>query len=155
MDIETFITDRTADDVSAAKKIRKEKLQNGIELSEEDTAVLERGMVSRETIGRIENAQADLKEELERMAYFLKTPIINKSWTKTDVFYEEDLARLAENDVILRDAFYDYRSTPANPRAEYHYRELNSMEKILQDLFKMVAYTKANYKECGAYECGG
>lgn len=148
-----MIFDRTSTDVNKAINIRKNKVQQGIELTEEEVLQLERGSITINTINRIEQKQQELKNLLDNMFYFVE-PIETKIWNENEFFFDTDLQKIVNNTAILRKAFYTYAKTPANPRAEYHYRELNSMEKILYDLETMIDYVKANYKECGNYECG-
>lgn len=149
-----MIYDRTANDVKSALQIYSSKFTKGIELTDDDIAVLERGMVTINTLNRIESKQSELQLILNDMLYG-DMDISNKIWIDTQFFYQEDLDRIVNNTAILRNQFYVYVNTPENPRPEYHYREFNLMERILNDIEKMIEYVKSNYRECGAYECGG
>ena len=148
-----MIFDRVSADVAKAFALRKDKVAQGISLTEEEQATMEKGCFTINTANRIESKQAELKEVFNEMGYF-DCNISNKEWNLGDVFFAEDLQRVSENVAILRKAFFVYPDTPANPRAEYHYREVNLMERILYDLQKMVDVVKESYRECGTFDCG-
>lgn len=149
-----MIFDRTSADVLAAKNIRADKVQKFIELTDEDIQVLERGMVTINTLNRIESKQAEIKTILNDMGYF-NTPIVNKMWEYNDIFAEADLQRLVDNNASLRRAFYVLSDSPRDAIAKYHYIEFNALEKILVDISENIDFAKSQYRECGAIECGG
>jgi hypothetical protein len=148
-----MIYDRTAEDVSEALRIREEKVKNFIALTEGEKTQLERGMITYNTLNRIENKQAELKALLENAGYYMDVLHI-KSWSADDIFNEEEFEILIENLDILRNAFFTYTDTPETPAARYHYEEINALEKILFDLEKMINDMKSRYRECGTFECG-
>lgn len=148
-----MIYDRTKKDVQNAIKIRSEKVQNFIELNDEEIAILEKGFITIDTINRIENKQSELKTLLNNIGYY-NTDIYNKTWDESDVFTENDLTRIVNNTIVLRKAFFVYFNSPANPIAKYHYTEINSIEKILYDLERMKEYIITNFRECDTFYCG-
>ncbi len=148
-----MIYDRTAADVAKAINIRKNKVSKGVNLTEQDLLTMERGSFTINTANRIEDKQSQLKALLADMGYY-GTNIVNVKWELGDVFFLEDLVRIVDNTSALRKAFMVFSDTPTNPRAEYHYREVNLMEKVLYDLGEMVDVVKKNYRECGAFNCG-
>ena len=148
-----MIYDRVAADVTQASALRKNKVAQGIPLTEAEEAVMERGCFTINTANRIESKQTELRQAFNEMGYF-NCQISNRNWNLGDIFFEDDLKRISENVAILRKAFFAYQDTPANPRAEYHYREINLMERVLYDLEKMVDVVEEGYRECGAFNCG-
>ena len=148
-----MIYDRTQKDVNSALEIFRTKIDKNIELTEDDIAILERGMATLNTINRIENKQIELQQIIKNMLYG-DAEISNKTWDDTQFFYKEDLERIVNNTANLRKTFYVFADTPENPRPEYHYREFNLIERILSDIELMIEYVKNNYKECGNFECG-
>lgn len=148
-----MIFDRTAEDVSEALKIREEKVKKFIPLTEGEKTQLERGMITHNTLNRIEGKQAELKALLENAGYYMDFLHI-KSWSAQDIFNEEEFEILIENLDILRNAFFTYTDTPDTPAARYHYEEINALEKILFDIQKMIDDMKSRYRECGTFECG-
>lgn len=148
-----MIYDRTAEDVSEALRIREEKVKNFIALTEGEMTQLERGMITYNTLNRIEEKQAELKGLLEDAGYYMDILDI-KSWSAVDIFNEEEFEILIENLDILRNAFFTYTDTPDTPAARYHYEEINALEKILFDLERMIDDMKSRYRECGTFECG-
>ena len=148
-----MIFDRGQDDVVNAAKIRKEKVQQFQELTQDDIDTLERGMLTINVLNRIENKQNELKTLLNEIGYW-NTPISNKTWNYTQIFDIREFTRLINNANILRTAFFTYKTTPNIPPITYHYTTLNNLEQILYDIDNMITDVKSLYKECGAYECG-
>ena len=148
-----MIFDRTIEDVNNAIKIRAEKVQNGVELSQEDIATLERGTITLNTLNRIEEKQNALKSELNGIGYW-NTPILNKHWTKNDIFDETDFQRIVNNLEILKKSFFVYSTTPSTPTAKYYFENINAAEKILSDIELMISDVANHYKTCGTFECG-
>ena len=70
-----MIYNRTATDVSLAKRLRAEKVQKFIELTDDEVQTLERGTITINTLNRIEDKQAEIKAMLDDMGY-LNPPVI-------------------------------------------------------------------------------
>lgn len=149
-----MITDRTQLDVKNAKSIVEEKVKKFIELTSAEENILERGMVTINTINRIEDKQAEIQEILNDMGYW-NVSIFNKKWNLGDVFRQSDLDRIVENNSMLRSAFYALKDSPINAIGKYHYLEFNSLERILLDIFTNIEYTISRYRRCGNFNCGG
>jgi hypothetical protein len=148
-----MIFDRTQNDVDTAISIRDGKVKTFQALTEIDIATLERGMMTINTLNRIESKQEELKNLLNSMGYW-NTPITNRVWTETDVFNVDDFQRIIDNTNILRNAFFVYKDTPNTPPISYHYNDINALEKILVDLDVMINNVKSEYKRCGTFRCG-
>lgn len=149
-----MITDRTAQDVENAKTIRNTKIKEFEALTQEEIDTLERGMITVNTINRIEDKQAELKTLLNEVGYW-NTPIVNKTWDGEDWQYLEEWQRMLNNDEVLRQAFYVYAGTPITPDIRLDYINLNAVEKILYDLERMIVELKSQYRKCGTFVCGG
>lgn len=149
----TLIYTRTQDDVEQAKEIRREKIQKFQELTSDEVQVLERGMMTVNTLNRIEATQDELKGLLNHIGYW-NTPIITKTWDETQMFDEGDFRRIINNLNILRMAFFTYKNTPPTPSISFRYDDLNAIEKILHDLDVMINDVKSHYKRCGTVRCG-
>lgn len=148
-----MIFNRTVEDVNNAIKIRTEKVQNGLSLSQEDVEILERGTITINTLNRIEEAQDTLKSTFNDMGYW-NTPISNKHWIENDIFSKDDFERIVENLNVLKNAFFVHSNTPNTPNAEYHFENINAIEKILSDLDVMINDVKSHYRWCGTFNCG-
>ena len=148
-----MIFDRTQNDVDTAIFIRDSKVKTFQELTESDIATLERGMMTVNTLNRIEAKQGELKTLLNGIGYW-NTPITNKAWTETDIFDAVEFQRIIDNTNVLRNAFFVYKDTPSTPSISYHYKDINALEKILYDLEKMVEDVQKLYKQCGTFQCG-
>lgn len=148
-----LVYNRTQQDVENAIKIRSEKVQKFQELSAEDIKVLERGMITLNTLNRIEDKQDELRTILNNMGYW-DTPVVSKNWDYTQIFDKAEFERILKNLDILRNAFYVYSDTPKTPKVSYKFDDINAIEKILYDLEEMTNYVKNNYRECGDFECG-
>ena len=149
-----MIYDRTLTDVKNAIKIREEKVKKFLPLEENETEILQKGLVTIETISRIEETQSNLKEAMNHMGYY-NTNVINKYWENSDFFKDDDLKRIFKNTLVLKDAFFTFHNTPKNIIAKYYFTEFNNLEKILFDISNMTNAVKSFYKECGTFNCGG
>lgn len=148
-----MIYDRTESDVENSKIIRETKIQKGLSLTEEETAVMERGTLTISTLNRIEKKQEDLSNKFEDMAYFGEK-IDTKSWDSSNIFFKNDYERILLNLRKLIRIFFIYSTTPNIPTVSFHYQSVNDLEKILYDLEEMVKDVENNYRECGIYRCG-
>ena len=149
-----MIFDRTQNDVDTAIRLRREKVQNFQELTDEEIATLEKGTMTVNTINRIDDKQKELKNLFNAMGYW-DTPIVTYSeWKNTHIFRETNFQDLVNNTNILRKAFFVYKDTPNTPPVSYHYNDINALEKILYDLNVMINDVKSHYRECGTFECG-
>ena len=148
-----FIYNRTQQDVDNAKRIRLEKVQKFLDLTDDDIAVLERGFVTINTLNRIESKQRELKSLLSEAGYY--SDFESKTWTNSDYSTSSDLKRICENTKKLRASFFVYNRTPENPMAKYYFEEFNKIEKILVDISYMIASMVSRYRRCGTFNCGG
>lgn len=148
-----MIIDRTAQDVENARTLRDSKVKAFEILTQEEIDTLERGAITKNTINRIENKQAELKELLNEAGYW-GTPIINKIWTGNDWLYREERQRILDNLNVLKQAYFTYTDTPATPDTRLDYINLNAVEKILDDLERMINDMKSQYRKCGTFRCG-
>ena len=149
-----MIFDRTQNDVDTAIRLRKEKVQNFQELTENEIAILEKGTLTINTINRIETKQDELKNLFNEMGYW-NTTTINKMWGENDIFNVDEFQRILDNTNVLRQAFFVYKDTPNTPPISYYWQDINALEKILYDLDVMINDVKNNYRECGTFNCGG
>lgn len=149
-----MIFDRTKQDVEQAVKIRDEKIKLFIPITNEEQDILNRGMLTVQTINRIEEKQEELKNLFNEMGYW-NIPIENKHpWYEGYVFDETEFKRIIYNTNVLRGAFFVFKDTPVTPPMSYYYEDINALEKILYDLDVMIDDVKSHYRECGAFECG-
>lgn len=150
-----MITNRTQADIDEAKEIRENYVKQFKTLTSEQLTTLERGMMTVTTLNRIESKQDELKNLFNDMGYW-NTNITNKiNWTEGEMFTEGDFQRIIDNENVLRNAFFVYKDTPKTPKMSFHYEDINSLEKILEELDVMINDVKSNYRECGTFECGG
>lgn len=152
-----MIFDRTQNDVDTAILLRDTKVKKFEALTESEIATLEKGMLTINTINRIENKQDELKNLFNEMGYW-NTPIINKTWGENDIFNADEFQRIINNTNVLRKAFFVYKATPSTPPISYYWDDINALEKILYDFDNeiggMVKDIKSRYRECGTFESG-
>lgn len=148
-----MIYNRTQKDVDDALSIRETKVKNFIPLTSEEEATMERGMLTVNTLNRIENKQAELHARLNEQGYY-NIEITHKNWGENDFFFASDIQRLVDYLNALKRAFFVYSNTPATPPYEYTYSSLNDIEKILVDVESMLDDMIAKMRECGTFECG-
>ena len=150
----TPITDRIQADVDNAKAIRANKIQTGGTPTSAEYETLDRGSITHETLNRIENNQAYLKSLLNEAGYW-GIPTTNKTdWDTDDILRAEDWQRILDNEDILKAAYFTYMDTPQTLNTLLTYGNLNSVEKILDDLNSMILSMQYYYRQCGTFECG-
>lgn len=148
-----MITNRTQYDVDTAILLRDTKVKKFETLTESEIATLEKGMLTINTLNRIENKQEELKNLFNDMGYW-NTPITNKTWGGNDIFNVDEFQRILDNTNVLRQAFFIYKATPNTPPVSYYFEDINALEKILYDLDVMINDVKSLYRECGTFYCG-
>jgi hypothetical protein len=148
-----MIFDRTQNDADTAILLRNTKVKTFQELTESEIATLERGMLTINTLNRIETKQEELKNLFNEIGYW-NTPIANKAWGENDIFDADEFQRIIDNTNALRNAFIVYNGTPNTPGVSYHWQDINALERILNDLDVMINDVKSHYRECGTFECG-
>ena len=148
-----MIFDRTQNDVDTAILLRNTKVKKFETLTESDIETLERGTLTINTLNRIETKQEELKNLFNDIGYW-NTPITNKTWGENDIFNVNEFQRILDNTNALRRAFFVYKDTPNTPPISYYWDDINSLEKILNDLDIMINDVKSNYRECGTFESG-
>lgn len=148
-----MIFDRTQNDVDTAILLRDTKVKKFETLTESEIATLEKGMLTINTLNRIETKQEELKNLFNDMGYW-NTPITNKVWSENDIFNVVDFQRILDNTNVLRNAFFVHNDTPNTPPISYHWQDINALEKILYDLDVMINDVKSHYRECGTFESG-
>lgn len=148
-----MIFDRTQNDVDTAILLRDTKVKKFETVTESEIATLERGMLTINTLNRIENKQEELKNLFNDMGYW-NTSITNKTWGENNIFNEDEFQRILDNTNVLRQAFFIYKATPNTPPISYYWDDINALEKILFDLDVMINDVKSNYRECGTFESG-
>lgn len=148
-----MITNRTQYDVDTAILLRDTKVKKFETLTESEIATLEKGMLTINTLNRIETKQDELKNLFNDMGYW-NTPITNKTWGGNDIFNVDEFQRILDNTNVLRQAFFIYKATPNTPPVSYYFEDINALEKILYDLDVMINDVKSLYRECGTFYCG-
>ncbi len=149
-----MIVDRTQDDIDNAISIRDNLVKKFQQLTNEQRETLERGMMTCNTLNRIEQKQEEFKNLINPMGYW-NTNITHKTdWTVEDIFSNADYQRIIDNENVLRKAFFTFSDTPETPLISFHYDDLNALEKILVDLDVMINDVKSNYRQCGTFTCG-
>lgn len=149
-----MIFDRMQNDVDEAMKIREKKVKTFQTLTKDEKNTLERGMLTINTLNRIEDKQASLVQKFNEMGYWNINIKTKSDWTYSDIFTEDDFKRIISNEDVLENAFFVYSSTPNMPEISFHYDGVNALEKILYDLDMMAQYVEDNYRVCGDCECG-
>lgn len=148
-----MIYDRTIEDVREAKRLRQNVIQQNGVLTDNEKAILERGMVTPNTINRIAEKQREICDIINGLGYF-DTPIDIIQCMGSEIFSSKDFNILVKNNAILRKAFFVFKSSPKNAVARYHFEEFNALEKILHDLQEMADIMKSYIREAGTFEAG-
>ena len=149
-----MIYNRTENDVNEAKKIRIEKVQKFQVLTDSEIEILEKGVLTINTLNRIESKQEELKNLFNALGYW-NTSIVNKAWDEIMIFDVDDFKRIINNSETLRQAFFVYTDTPKTPPMAYDIKTFNDLEKLLHDLDVMINDVKSGFRKCGTFKCGG
>lgn len=149
-----MITNRTFEDVIAAKKIREDKVKKFLPLTAKEVQTLEKGCLTPNSLNRIEEKEAELLSLIRDMGYF-GGEFESKQWNEHGVFKADDLNRIFANCEKLRQSFFALKTSPMNLFAIYDYRQFNNLEKVLVDIESQIVYTKSNYKRCGLFVAKG
>lgn len=148
-----MIFDRTQDDVTAALRIRENKIKLFTPPTAEETRSLERGFIDYTTLNRIENKQAELRELLisSGSSFF---DIKTKTWTADDIFNETEFSRIVGNLDVLKNGINVLPDTPDTPQPALYFVIINDIEKILFDMDALLQNMISAYCFCGELYCG-
>ena len=151
------IVDRVSTDISglatSADNIRENKVKTFQPLNIGEEITLKKGMLTIDTLNRIENNQQELKSILNSCGYG-NINIMSNSWSNSDILYKEDWQQILINDEILRTSFFAYSTTPQTSNEKLNYTNLNAVEQILKDLHDMASSMINNYRLCNTFKCG-
>ncbi len=147
-----MIFDRTQTDVNTAKTLIETKVKKFITLTDAEATTLERGTLTINTLNRIESKLAELQTLLNSMGYFTEE-FTSSTWTYSDYFHQSDFDKMLNSLNKLKNAFFV--SVTDVPNDNYRqYQTINSVEKILYDIERLIGVMKNNYRKCGTFECG-
>lgn len=150
-----MIFNRTQEDVNNAIKIREEKIKKFISLTDEELAILERGIITINTLNRIEDKQEELKNLFEEAGYNLD--IIIKKWEVKDFFTELDWQNWFDNFQTIKENIPLYDNMPEIPNAtnlKIDYKIMNDIEKFLYLVEEIYKKIKSMYVYSGTIYSG-
>ena len=150
-----MIFNRTQEDVNNAIKIREEKIKKFISLTDEELAILERGIITINTLNRIEDKQEELKNLFEEAGYNLD--IIIKKWEVKDFFTELDWQNWFDNFQTIKENIPLYDNMPEIPNAtnlKIDYKIMNDIEKFLYLVEEIYEKIKSMYVYSGTIYSG-
>lgn len=150
-----MIFNRTQEDVNNAIKIREEKIKKFISLTDEELAILERGIITINTLNRIEDKQEELKNLFEEAGYNLD--LIIKKWEVKDFFTELDWQNWFDNFQTIKENIPLYDNMPEIPNAtnlKIDYKIMNDIEKFLYLVEEIYEKIKSMYVYSGTIYSG-
>ncbi len=147
-----MITDRTPEDVSAARVLRA-KIQGGESLTDSEIQQFERGACTINMLNRISAETARLSSLINKSGYStVRTSSV--LYDDSHIFgYTEHYKMLSDIERLKTD-FYVFNDTPAVPVYMYGYQEANDIERILVDIGRMYDDMVSKYRECDTFYCG-
>lgn len=150
-----MIYDRTEDDVKNAYDLRQ-KITDGETLTAEETELLERGTLTINTLNRIENKVAQLKELINGIGYYGDDCELKEGdWDFSDDFTREDFLRIRACVNGLKKAFYVAKDSTEEIGTNYlTYETINRVEKTLFELENEFEEVKSRFKRCGTVRSG-
>lgn len=147
-----MITDRTSDDVSAARVLRA-KIQSGESLTDAERLQFERGACTVSMLNRISAETSRLSALINKSGYST-VQVQPTLYDSSQIFgYAEHYKILADIERLRAD-FYVFEDTPAVPGYMYGYMEANDIERILVDIGRMYDGMVSRYGECDTFYCG-
>lgn len=161
-----LIYNRTENDKIASAAIRKsyQTLGNWSGLTGAERAQLERGMLTYNTLNRVESAVKTLAAALTSAGYPVEvTPVLKGSKSEDREWQEGDIVRRAqwttylENVRRLRAAYYTLAETGELPKPgdKLGYVGANNIEKVLADIDLLLDGMKSIYRRAGTFTAGG
>ncbi len=103
-------------------------------------------------LNRIEEWCEYLAEILNKYSYFVNITI-KKSWSMLDLPTQSDLERIRQNVNTLRQAYFSFTQIPEN--LDYMtWQKANDIEKILDEIDKILTAMENNFVYCGVAGCG-
>lgn len=152
-----MIYDRTIDDVNNAKSIIEEKVKTFLELTDDETEILERGCFTLNTLNRIENKINDLYTVLLEYGYDTKCDVVSEDyWENTHIVTDGTYTRILNNITKLKKGFAYLNNGTLTPLSMTNYQQLNDVEKILVDIEDLLNNMVSEWKYANnEYYCGG
>lgn len=97
-----------------------------------------------------------IEENIETVGALIAIPITRKTWTKNDLPRETaDILRIRNSIESIRNGYGIKSDTPATPNIPLNtFVKMNSIEKILQDVYDVYEGTMNNFSYCGEIYCG-
>lgn len=152
-----LVYDRTHSDVDGAKEIRQkyQSLGDWTALTATETAQLERGTLTCNTLNRVGTAVKYLATQLAESGYEVGN-ITVKTYAETDTVTHSDWEKYLSNVQSLREAFYTLSETDELPDVDgkLDFESANTIEKILADIDLMIERMKSAYRRCGTFYAG-
>lgn len=141
-----MITDRTQADIDLAKTIFSEKFLQGIALTEEEKAIMERAFATVACINRIESKEAELSNKMLMLLY-TEQGITTKAWA-TEIFTYDEFKRIVDNCIFLKNAYFT-KNQMENPKTIFSFNEFNILEKTLQEIEEILTENENYVKRSG------
>lgn len=116
-----------------------------------------KGALDYRTLNRIEGNIEYLSNILNRYNY-INTTTNKTNWTINEYFYYSEMARILVNLTNMRNAFYVKPTTPSVPNIDLNtpliYNDINSIERILNDINELTQYMENNFVYSGVANSG-
>lgn len=141
------ITDRTADDVRAAREALADRMAGG----SAETVNL-RGCIGAADLDRIESDTAYLAGALT--GYGFPVSVVTRTWQRSDLPTSADVQRIIANVAALGGAFYRMQNAPELPAGIGTYADANAIEENLLGIWQLIAGMTASFRKCGTFRSG-
>lgn len=134
-----FITDRTALDITQARKYRSAGWNNLTAAERAEWTAGLKGTYNYTDLNRVEAAVAVLRDRLVAEGYPIEIED-TRTWAKTDVPTAAEMSRYLRNVQAIREAFAVKPTTPRAPSsmAGLTYVGANAIEQILKDVEQLL-----------------
>lgn len=153
-----LITDRTAEETTAAAEIRMkyQKAGNWSGITGAEKNALGRTAYTYTDINRVESAVSALADALTRRGYPIQLTV-KTDWKPGDMFTYSDAKRYLANVAAIRST---YPNTAAMPEAVtidrwIDYIAANDIERILWETERAIEGADSIVRRCGTFRAGG
>lgn len=147
-----MIYDRTYNDIVKANLIYYEKVQKFVDLTDEETAIMERAYFNLNTLNRVTAKLLEIWQLIGNVGGAISSNNDVREWGETEIFTVSNFENIISNialAVLQLDYFGVNTSTIQdglnNLTTEYVYTNINTLEKLLYDIEQALTSFEQNF----------
>ncbi|MGI6751077.1 MAG: hypothetical protein ACOX4U_00430 [Anaerovoracaceae bacterium] len=145
---------RTQADVDRVQSLNKRIIGSGWDsLAPEERTEWAAGLIgawNADDINRVEIDTKYLSEKLLSYGYGISNPNFKTDWMMADFPYSEEIERIRTNIELLEERYYSQETELPNSLEKPDYKKINSIEKVLQEMYDMIGRMEDSFRYCGS-----